>query len=365
MHSLNYKKRFDPLLIILPLLIFFIGLVFLYSASSGIKTIKGIDYTLRQLIWLTIGLAVVLIVVNIDFRRLVDLSYIFYALVTIALFIVLMTGGSRMGAKRWLDIGGFTFQPSEFAKLALILGLSFYLGNNRYSIRGFRTFFGAAFITLFLFILIFKEPDLGSALALFPILFAVLAAAAVPFKYIFGSVFLGLAASPLFWNIMKDYQKRRLLVFLNPNMDPLGAGYTVIQSKIAIGSGGLLGKGWMGGTQSQLNFLPERHTDFIFSVVGEEWGFLGCLLVILLYTLLLLRILAVAEKTNDVYGKLIVAGVAGMLAFQMIVNIAMTAGFMPVVGLPLPFISYGGSSLIMSMAAIALVINVDMRKTVF
>ena len=365
MYKIRYRKDFDPLLIILPLLIFAMGLLFLYSASRGMQQIKGIDFMIRQITWMLVSLLSLILVINIDFRRILDWAYFYYAVIAIILIFLLLAGGARMGARRWLSIGWLTFQPSEFAKLALILTLAFFLGNNRYSAGSIRTFFASFLITGIFFILIFKEPDLGSAIALLPILFAMLIAADIPMKFILSSIFIGMAASPIFWNFLKDYQRRRLLVFLNPNMDPLGAGYTIIQSKIAIGSGGLFGKGWMSGTQNQLNFLPERHTDFIFSVVGEEWGFVGGLLLILLFCALIMRILSVAERTKDIYGKLLVVGVATMLSFQVIVNIAMTAGLMPVVGLPLPFISYGGSSLITTWLAIALVINVDIRRTIF
>lgn len=365
MYKIRYRKSFDPLLIILPLVIFGIGLLFLHSSSHGMQEIKGINFTIRQVAWMLVSLLALFLVINIDFRRILDWAYLYYVIIVLILIVLLVFGGAKMGAKRWLNIGWMTFQPSEFAKLALIVALAFYLGNNRYSIRSAKILLISFLMTGILFILIFKEPDLGSAIILLPILFAMLLAAEVPLKSILGSIFIGVVASPLFWNFLKDYQKRRLLVFLNPNMDPLGAGYTVIQSKIAIGSGGLFGKGWMSGTQNQLNFLPERHTDFIFSVVGEEWGFAGSLLVILLFCLLITRILSIAERTNDFYGKLLVVGVAAMLSFQVIVNIAMTAGLMPVVGLPLPFISYGGSSLITMWLSIAVVINIDMYRTIF
>ena len=365
MYKIHYRKDFDPLLIILPLVIFGIGLLFLHSASSSLQEIKGINFTLRQITWMLVSILALILLINIDFRRILDFSYIFYGIVIVILSLLLVIGGAKMGAKRWINIGHLTFQPSEFAKLALILVSAFYLGNNKYSIRSIKSLLIPFLLTGVLFILIIKEPDLGSSIVLLPILLAMLLASGMPLKFIFSSILIGAMASPLFWQILKDYQKRRLLVFINPNMDPLGAGYTIIQSKIAIGSGGLSGKGWMSGTQNQLNFLPERHTDFIFSVVGEEWGFMGSLLVILLFALLISRILDVARRTNDIYGRLLVVGVAAMLCFQVIVNIAMTVGLMPVVGLPLPFISYGGSSLISSVVCIALVINVDMHRTIF
>ena len=180
-------------------------------------------------------------------------------------------------------------------------------------------------------------------------------------RYILGFIGLGVLSSPLLWSILKDYQKERLLVFINPNIDPLGAGYTVIQSKIAIGSGKLFGKGWLAGTQNQLHFLPERHTDFIFSVVGEEWGFVGAIILLGLFFLLIRRILHIAYNTQDPYSQLLVVGITAMLAFQILVNIAMVMGLLPVVGLTLPLISYGGSSLIITLICLSLVIDVGMK----
>ncbi len=365
MYRINYRKNFDPFLIILPLIIVLAGILFLYSASRGICESGGTNFAFRQAIWLLTGIVMLTVVANMDFRRVLDWSYLYYGVIALILLLLLLTGGARMGAKRWFSMGWLTFQPSEFAKIILITALAFYLGNNRYIIRTLKGLIAPFLLAGILFLLIIKEPDLGSALILFAILFTMLLASEAPVKYMAGLIAAGAASSPVLWNFLKEYQKRRLLVFINPDMDPLGAGYTIIQSKIAIGSGGLFGRGFLGGTQNQLNFLPESHTDFIFAVIGEEWGFAGALLLVFLFAFLISRILSVAERTNDFYGKLIVMGVAGMFAFQTIVNIAMTVGLMPVVGVPLPFVSYGGSSLIMNFLAIALVINVDMHRTLF
>jgi rod shape determining protein RodA len=365
MYRIDYRKNFDPFLVILPLVIVVASFLFLYSASHGLYEPGGTNFAFRQLIWLAISVAILMLLVNIDFRRVLDWSYIYYIVVVIVLFLLLIIGGARMGAKRWFSVGWMAFQPSEFAKIILIMTLAFYLGNNRYAIRNMKGLLMPFLLTGVLFLLIIKQPDLGSGLILLAILFVMLLVSGMPFKYLLGLIIAGAASSPVLWHFLKDYQKRRLLVFINPNMDPLGAGYTIIQSKIAIGSGGLFGRGWMGGTQNQLNFLPESHTDFIFAVVGEEWGFIGSLFLIFLFGFLISRILAVAERTNDFYGKLVVIGIAGMLSFQVLVNIAMTVGLMPVVGIPLPFVSYGGSSLIINFIAIALVINIDMHRTLF
>lgn len=365
MYRINYRKNFDPFLIILPLIIVLAGILFLYSASRGIYESNGANFAQRQAVWLSAGIIMLVIIANMDFRRILDCSYLYYGLISLILLLLLLAGGARMGARRWFSIGWITFQPSEFAKIILIMALAFYLGNNRYAIRTMKGLIMPLVLAGLLFLLTIKEPDLGSALILLAILLIMLLTSEVPIKYMAGLIIAGAASSPFLWNFLKEYQKKRLLVFINPNMDPLGAGYTIIQSKIAIGSGGLFGRGFLGGTQNQLNFLPESHTDFIFAVIGEEWGFAGALLIVFLFAFLISRILSVAERTNDFYGKLIVMGVAGMISFQVIVNMAMTVGLMPVVGIPLPFISYGGSSLIMNFIAVALVINIDRHRTLF
>ena len=207
-----------------------------------------------------------------------------------------------------------------------------------------------------------KEPDLGTALMLVPILLVLIYTWGAPLKYLLFMIFSGLFLCPLGWFFLKDYQKERLMVFIDPGLDPLGAGYTIIQSKIAIGSGGFFGKGWLSGTQNQLNFLAERHTDFIFSVVGEEWGFFGSMVLVGLYFLLIQRGFFIAEKAKDPCGRLLAVGLTTMIAIQVIVNLCMTMGFMPVVGLPLPLVSYGGSSFLVTMMALGLLESIAVHR---
>ncbi|MEK6733202.1 MAG: FtsW/RodA/SpoVE family cell cycle protein, partial [Candidatus Omnitrophota bacterium] len=202
----------------------------------------------------------------------------------------------------------------------------------------------------------------GTALMLVPVFFVLLYIWGAKIKHLFFIIGTGLALSPLGWFLLKDYQKERLAVFINPDIDPLGAGYTVIQSKIAIGSGGVFGKGWMSGTQNQLNFLTERHTDFIFSVAGEEWGFAGGVILLVLYYILVKRAFEIAKKTDDPCGVLVACGMATMIGIQVLVNISMTMGFMPVVGLPLPLVSYGGSSLLVTMAALGILESIALHR---
>jgi rod shape determining protein RodA len=271
---------------------------------------------------------------------------------------VLFFGRQRLGAQRWIQIGAFNLQPSEFTKLSLILMLAYYLGRRHDKVLRIKSFLIPFFLTAIPAVLILKQPDLGTDLVLFPILFSMLFIYGTEIKYMAGFFLLTAGFLPIFWNMLRSYQKQRLLVFINPNMDPLGAGYTIIQSKIAVGSGRLFGKGWLSGTQNYLNFLPERHTDFIFSVVGEEWGFVGSMILLTFYFLLIKRMLHILDMTENVYGRLLIAGIATMLFFQVVINIGMTIGFFPVVGITLPLISYGGSSLLTTFIGIAIVLSV-------
>ncbi len=359
------SNSLDKTLLVLMIIIFVIGLFCLYSASYNKSQEMSRSFILRQLSWLGIGLLIFILVLVIDYQRIIDMSYILYFLGLAALSLVLVFGHMRLGAQRWVSIGGFSFQPSEFNKIIYIIMMASYLGHTRAEILNIRGLLVPIILTIPPFILILLQPDLGTALILVPVFFAMLFIAGAQPKHLLGLGICGLLASPVFWSFLKAYQKKRLLVFLNPDSDPLGAGYTVIQSKIAIGSGGLFGKGWLAGTQNLLNFLPERHTDFIFSVVGEEWGFFGAMALIGLYFLMLKRGLLIIERTTDIYGKLLGVGIVTMLGFQIFVNIAMTIGLMPVVGVPLPLLSYGGSSLWTTLIAIALLLNVGMRRTRF
>ena len=276
-----------------------------------------------------------------------------------------MLGHVRLGAQRWISIGSFAFQPSEFIKLSLILVLSHYVGIRRDSMRELKSLAIPCVLLGIPFVLVLLQPDLGTALLLIPVFLSIMYIGGAPVKYLLSMVAAGIAAMPFFWHVLRDYQKQRLLVFLNPNIDPLGSGYTIIQSKIAIGSGGILGKGWLSGTQNQLNFLPERHTDFIFAVVGEEWGFFGAGLLILAYFVIVNRAFIIAALTGDMYGKAVATGIAVLLSSQVLINIGMTLGMMPVVGIPLPLVSYGGSSLIATFIAVGLLVNIGIRRSRF
>ena len=364
----NLRKDFDYRLLLLAVIICLIGLILLYSASYQRSLASGVSFVVRQMIWAVIGLSALLIIANINYRKLIETSYILYVINLLLLVLVLFLGEVRLGAQRWLQLGNFGFQPSELAKVVIILVLAKYLGerdSRHQQHRQIKKILVSLGIVAVPLILILKQPDLGTAIIFLPILFCMLYVWGARLKYLLGLTGIGLVCSPFLWHLLHDYQRQRLLVFLNPNIDPLGAGYTVIQSKIAIGSGGFLGKGWLAGTQNQLNFLPEHHTDFIFSVLGEEWGFLGSIVLILLYLFLIKQGLKIASQTKDVSGKLLAVGVTIMLSFQIIVNIGMSIGLMPITGLTLPLVSYGGSSVVMTMVSIGILLSIKMRRTVF
>jgi len=350
-------KDFDWPIVISALIIFGVGLLFLFSSLYPNKT----DCLFKQLVWFLVGVLTFVLITNINYRNIVGFAGVFYVLTIGLLIAVLIFGGRRFGAQRWIVIGPVSIQPSEFAKFFVMLTLVHYMTYCK-SPRTLPHILMPILIVLVPFVLIMMEPDLGTALILIPILFVLMYAWGVKLGYL---IFIGCAGfllAPFGWFLLRDYQKERLLVFLDPGKDPLGAGYTIIQSKIAIGSGRLFGKGWLAGTQNQLNFLPERHTDFIFSVIGEEFGFLGGLILIGLYYLIIRRAFFIAEKTEDPCGKLLCVGIASMIATQVIINMCMTMGFMPVVGLPLPLVSYGGSSLLVTIASLAVLEGVAIYR---
>ena|SRR3989338_594326 len=352
--------------------IMIMGLVSLYSASyHNLRVSQDIFYD--QLFCAAAGLLIMFLLSNFDYRRFYDIAYVFYALGILLLALVLVVGRNILGAKRWLEIGSFNFQPSELIKLVMILALARYFSQQRIPFFSGRHSLGIIVRDLLLplslmilpMFLVFKQPDLGTTLLLFGTFTVMLFASGLELKYLFSFLGICLACLPFMWHLLKPYQKDRLLVFLNPNIDPLGAGYTIIQSKIAIGSGLLLGKGWLSGTQNQLNFLPERHTDFIFSVIGEEWGLFGTLLVVVCFFTLIKSIFKIAQGTKDKFGHLMAVGIGSIFTLQVITNIGMTLGLCPVVGLTLPFVSYGRSSFIVFVIMLGIILNLNKNRTIF
>ncbi len=354
-------------------LIMGMGLVSLYSATYGnVRVTQEVFYD--QFFCAVVGLGVILILSRVDYRRFFDGAYVFYALNVLLLLGVLVVGRHALGARRWMDVGALSFQPSEIMKLALILALGRYFSNRRPSLsfdlrRQIHVLGGDILFPLLLtalpMALIFKQPDLGTSLLILGIFLAILFASGLESKYICGFLIVCIGLIPWAWHFLKGYQRMRLLVFLNPNIDPLGAGYTIIQSKIAVGSGGLWGKGWLSGTQNQLNFLPERHTDFIFSVIGEEWGLIGTLFTLGCFFVLIKNGLDIARQQKDRFGMLVAVGIVAILALQVMINVGMVLGLCPVVGITLPLISYGRSSFLVFVVMIGLLLNLSKRRTVF
>jgi rod shape determining protein RodA len=327
----------------------------------------GAPFYLKQIYWICGGLLISVVVVSIDYHILEDVSYWFYGILLALLLLVLLAGKSTMGATRWLDLGFFNIQPSEPMKIVIITVFARYFSNRTHIGGVALADLAIPFLLLGVpVVMIMKQPDLGTAILVILIACTMMLFVGVRLSTIL-SIFL--AAIPVIylgWHYyLREYQKERILNFINPDRDPLGSGYHIIQSKIAVGSGGVLGKGFLGGTQSHLRFLPEQHTDFAFSVFAEEWGFIGCLFMIVLYLLLILWGLNIAGRCNDRFGSLLAVGVTAMLFWHILINMGMVIGLFPVVGVPLPFFSYGGTSMITSMIGISILLNISMRRFMF
>lgn len=356
-------RSFDFLLLFTVLAIVVISLVIISSATMS--DLSGdMYYVKRHAVMLIIGFALMLLVVSVDYTQFYRLSPYLYGLNILLLVAVIFIGREGGGAQRWIDLKLFTLQPSELAKLIIIISLARHLAARE---GNFEDFFSAvpAFLHVVIpMVLIFRQPDLGTALVFLAIVFGMLFMAGARFKHLLAYAAGGIVVGfPLLWTVLKDYQKARLFVFLNPEADKLSDGYQVLQSIIAVGSGGVLGKGLFAqGTQNSLNFLPESHTDLIFAVLAEQAGFIGAVILLLLYMLLIFRVIRTAAHAKDTFGMLICIGVASMLLFHVLVNVGMTIGMMPLTGLPLPFMSYGSNSLLMNMMAIGLVLNIGMRR---
>ena len=357
----KHLKNIDWILIGLLLINTLIGVAFIYSSSAHLPG----NYYLRQLFWLIVSALVLVIVLAIDYRYLIDFSLYAYMLLVVILGLNLVFGRLIAGTKSWIRLPFFQIQPSEFMKIVVILFLvmmfSKYQGKELRLDKGFF----AVFIVMIPVGLVAMQPDLGTALTYLPILLAVFVFAGINRKAMVIFLILIIAGGIVTWNFgLKDYQKKRLTTVIFPEKDLLGSGYQINQSKIAIGSGGLFGKGFKKGTQSQLRFLPARHTDFIFSVIGEETGFLGIFVSLAVYFLFLTRMFLSVDKTRDRAGAYLIFMVAVMLSAQFFINVAMTIGLFPVAGIPLPLLSYGGSSLLANFIAVAMVLNVKMRRFV-
>jgi rod shape determining protein RodA len=360
-------------ILVIALVISILGILSIYSSTYRKEGELWENIYQRQIIWVILGLFAFVFMSNFNYRRIWDFIYLLYGITVFLLFFVFLLGIVRLGAQRWIKLAWFNFQPSEFAKLITVLFLARYFSRKTaddVSLRASKLGFLRAFVLPFIFVavpiaFIVEQPDFGSGAIIFLIFFVMLYMSNIKLRYLMiVLLILGLTA-PFVWNFLREYQKDRILVFLNPNIDPLGAGYTVIQSKIAIGSGGFLGKGWLSGTQSQLHFLPESHTDFIFATFAEEHGLLGALVLLSLYFVLIRQGLVIAEKTSDPFGKFLALGISLMLCIQIFVNISMNLGLAPVVGLPLPLMSYGGSSIFVTFLSLGILANINKTRAVF
>lgn len=367
----KYWRNLDWPLITAVLLLTVLGLIIIYSASSSRLAAAGDDplhFVKRQLLFLFVGLLGLGLTISFDYRILGRWVRFLYAANIGLLTTVLFFGRTVFGSQRWFRIGPFNLQPSELAKVIIIVVLARYLEGQE-DLRGTRLLVPIV-LTALPMALIIMQPDMGTSIIFVGILFSLLYLAGARAKHLAimaGTGIAGIAAS-LFVSvqgwlpIMKPYQVTRLLVFLDPYADRTRSGWNIIQSMTAVGSGGFLGKGILSGTQSQLNFLPANHTDFVFSVVAEELGFVGGLSVLVLFAVIIWRGLFIAAHAKDTFGRLIAAGCVGLFFFHVFVNVGMSLGVMPVTGLPLPFVSYGGSTLLTSMLAVGLLLNVGLRR---
>ena len=359
-------NNFDWLMVSVVIIIVLIGIMTIYSATRPLVEGETSRFYLKQSLWLIIGVIALFIMVSFDYIWMKRLSFLLYAASIALLVIVFVLGKVGMGAQRWLSIGPISFQPSEFFKVAYVIMLSHQLG----SISGpistpslFRLFF---LIVLPPFILLIKQPDLGTGLIMLTVFFSLLFAKGIHRKIVVLLVIIGLISLPflgnILWEGLRDYQKSRLIAFLEPGVDPSGIGYHINQSKISVGSGKFFGKGYLNGTQGPLRFLPEKHTDFIFAIFAEEWGFFGSLVLISLYIILLLRGPYAARNARDDFGKFLALGITFMFLTYVFINVGMTLGIMPVVGIPLPFMSYGGTALLSNLLSVGLIINIRTRR---
>jgi rod shape determining protein RodA len=358
MFERRLHHHIDWILIGAVLAICCIGLAMIYSATGGATRVYW-----TQVYALGLGLIAMTATLSIDYRSLADKSHWIYFAMMILLISVLFVGSVRGGSRRWIDLGFFNLQPSEFAKAVLALMLAKMLGEERRPALTNNDLFLAAVLTAVPFVIILRQPDLGTAATLLPILLVVAFVAGMPMKYIYVGMVVAVLAAPVAYKFaLQDYQRERISTFLDPASDPRGAGYQQIQARITVGSGGTTGKGFMGGTQGQLRFLPVAHNDFIFSVLAEEQGLLGVLVALGLYLFVIVRSLESARLAKDRLGAYLVLGVLASFTFQVIYNITMSAGLAPVKGLTLPLMSYGGSSMIATLAGFGLILNVRMRR---
>ncbi len=351
------------------LLILSVGILTIYSVTRNYGH-TFLPFYMKQILWATIGLILFFISTRIDYQILARYAYLFYGIAIFLLLLVIVAGKTGYGAQRWLSIGGIRFQPSEIAKLAVVLVLARYFSDN-YNPRGYtvrQLIIPSVFIAIPV-LLVLIQPDLGTGLIIVFTSMALIYLVKIRSKVFGFTALIGLMLFPFLWEIfwinLKEYQRLRLLTFINPGADPQGTGYHIIQSKIAIGSGGLVGKGIFESTQSNLNFLPAHHTDFIFAVFAEEWGFVGVLFLITMYLLLIYWGIDVALKARDRLGMFLGGGIVTLFTLYCVINMGMTFGIFPVVGIPLPLMSYGGTALLTTLFSLGILFNIKRGRYLF
>ncbi|HHW27970.1 MAG TPA: rod shape-determining protein RodA [Syntrophomonadaceae bacterium] len=364
-------KNLDYILIIDIIVILGLSLLVLSSATANI-TSDPLYFVKKHLISIILGIACAVFLLFFDYAKVVRYNNYIYALLIILLILVEIKGITSHGAQQWINIGPLNFQPSEFGKIMMIVCFASYLVKRQGELKTFKDLIPSFLYFSVPFLLIVAQPDLGTALVFIAILFGMLYLAGANPKLLAGILFTGVAVvtlalvlhfSPLNFPLpLEKHQLNRLIAFVDPYKDPHGAGWNIIQSLVAIGSGGLLGKGLYHGTQVQLNFLPEHHTDFIFSVVGEELGFVGAAFLLLLYYILIVRTIRTAFRSRDLLGRLLVGGIFSMWLFHIFENIGMAIGVMPITGIPLPFMSYGGTAMLTNLIAVGIILNVQLRR---
>lgn len=359
MFEINPKKiRYFDFSLFIPVVII---------ASLGILTISttnnGKVFATRQAVWVVTGVVFMILAYNINTKNIKRNAWFFYIFSVLLLILVFLNGVFSHGAKRWVSIYFFHIQPSEFVKLAVILVLSAYFDENpKIEPYGFKDLLVPLFIVVFPMALVIKQPDLGTAIVIAVIAMSIVLTAGIKKSLLYKFMLLFLVFLPFAWSNLKPYQKDRIMGFLDPYRAPTTYGYNTIQSEIAIGSGGLFGKGIHHATQTQLSFLPESHTDFIFSVFSEQWGFVGCLVLIILYMLFLYRAISIAYNSEDDFDKMICIGIIAYFWISLVFNMGMAMGLLPVVGIPLVFFSYGGSSIVTSFFALGILLSVRFKN---
>ncbi len=361
--------KFDWSILLAMLALSIVGVLTIYSATRPVFDAEQKAFYIRQLYWIGLSTAAFFLIASFDYRWLIKYSFVIYTAGIILLILVFFIGRKGMGAQRWIPLGFISFQPSEFFKLFFIIALSRYLSEMGDNLQLGLKELGKMTVFLFLppALLIAKQPDLGTALILFLIFASMVFVAGIRRRLLVMAVIIGMLSLPfvgdVIWGGLKGYQKQRIVAFMNPDVDPHGVGYHIKQSKVTIGSGGFTGKGYMKGTQGPLRFLPEKHTDFIFSIFAEERGFAGGVLLFLLYLFLIFRGFDTARTARDLGGSYLAIGITFMFTFYFVVNIAMTLGMSPVVGAPLPLMSYGGTALLSNFLSFGILENIRMRRT--